>query len=255
VNVDQRIDHLYALPPEEFVSARDALAQELRDAGDRKAASQVKSLRRPTVAAWAVNQMARSNPSEMADLLAAGEELREAQRGAMTAKGKTNIQRLVGQRRSIVDRLTNAAGDVLDQTGRGSGAHRDQIFATLLTASTDPAVAELVRSRRLDHERKPSSDLGELFGGFAALGSDVDADDLRAQERIGELEGDVERTHREAGRATERAERLRRAADEARAQAERKEQAAGEAEKEATAARKAADAAVKALERFRSKPR
>jgi hypothetical protein len=49
---DPSVDRLYELPLDEFVAARDALAKERKDPA-------VKKLRKPTVPAWAVNQLAR----------------------------------------------------------------------------------------------------------------------------------------------------------------------------------------------------
>src|SRR3954451_9005490 len=55
-------DELYGLALEEFVSERDALAKRLRSAGDRAGAEEVKRLAKPSRAAWAVNQLMRSQP-------------------------------------------------------------------------------------------------------------------------------------------------------------------------------------------------
>jgi hypothetical protein len=52
-------DDLYALPPGEFTRARDERAKGLRKEGRRDEADEVKALRKPTVAAWALNQLAR----------------------------------------------------------------------------------------------------------------------------------------------------------------------------------------------------
>src|SRR5207249_1478034 len=68
-------------PPGEFVARRDARAKELRKAGDRAGADAVKKLRKPSVAAAAVNRLAREAADEVAGLLAAGEALRQAQLG------------------------------------------------------------------------------------------------------------------------------------------------------------------------------
>ncbi|MDP8988077.1 MAG: hypothetical protein M3N11_06985, partial [Actinomycetota bacterium] len=56
------LDQLYELEPRHFVAARDRLVRELRAAGERQAAAAVKGLRRPTVVAWALNQVARAHP-------------------------------------------------------------------------------------------------------------------------------------------------------------------------------------------------
>src|SRR5215208_532649 len=77
--IEQAMRELYALPPGDFTSARDARVKELRADGDRDAAAAVKALRRPTVAAWALNQLARSRAKDVERLLEAGERLRSAQ--------------------------------------------------------------------------------------------------------------------------------------------------------------------------------
>ncbi len=70
---------LYGLPLADFTKARDELARRLRREGRRDDAEAVKALRKPTVAAWALNQLARRRPGDVERLLATGERLREAQ--------------------------------------------------------------------------------------------------------------------------------------------------------------------------------
>ena len=70
--VEQAAEELYGLPPGEFTRARDARVKELRTEGDREAADAVKGLRKPTVAAWALNQLARRNRRDVDLLLDAG---------------------------------------------------------------------------------------------------------------------------------------------------------------------------------------
>ena len=67
-SVQRAIDRLYARPLTDFISARDALAKELRAAGDREAASAVKSLRKPSRAAWALNRVAHQEPDSLTAL-------------------------------------------------------------------------------------------------------------------------------------------------------------------------------------------
>jgi hypothetical protein len=67
-----QVDALFALPPEEFTAARDRLARELSDGGNKEAAKEVKGLKRPTVAAWAVNQTVRGHPDALERLTKAG---------------------------------------------------------------------------------------------------------------------------------------------------------------------------------------
>ena len=69
--IDETIDRLYGLPLAEFTGARNAAASELRKAGRREAADQVKALRKPTAAAAAVNRLVREHRSEVEQFLRA----------------------------------------------------------------------------------------------------------------------------------------------------------------------------------------
>ncbi len=125
---------LYALPPEEFTAARDALAKQDKT---------VKALRRPTVAAWVVNTLVRQDAPLLEQLLAVGEELAQAQ----SSRDAAALRTLGDQRRQLVAAVTVRAVQV---AGREvTAAVRDEVAATLEAALADPASAEAVRSGRL----------------------------------------------------------------------------------------------------------
>ena len=65
-------DDLYGLPLGEFTAARDALAKRLRGEKRREDADFVKGLKRPSVAAGAINLAVREHGAD--DLLAAGDD-------------------------------------------------------------------------------------------------------------------------------------------------------------------------------------
>src|SRR4029453_3354374 len=69
---EQDADALYGLPLEDFTKARNELAEDLRAQGARPAANRVKALPKPTTAAWAVNQVMRTQHKDARALLAAG---------------------------------------------------------------------------------------------------------------------------------------------------------------------------------------
>jgi hypothetical protein len=73
------IDELFALPLDEFTAARNALAKRLKQDGDAEAAEAVRTLSKPSVAAWAVNQLARRDPETVRSLLNVAARLRSAQ--------------------------------------------------------------------------------------------------------------------------------------------------------------------------------
>ncbi|MQA76515.1 MAG: hypothetical protein GEU88_19700, partial [Solirubrobacterales bacterium] len=81
--VDERLDELYREHPDGFVAGRDRLAKDLRDAGDREQADRLKKLRRPTVAAWAINRAALESPAQLQAFAEASRELEEAQARAL----------------------------------------------------------------------------------------------------------------------------------------------------------------------------
>ena len=55
-------DELYALSPADFTPARDARAKELKGS---ELAAQVKKLKKPSVAAWVVNQLVRHETEQV----------------------------------------------------------------------------------------------------------------------------------------------------------------------------------------------
>ena len=65
-----RLAALYAEPLASFTPARDALAKDLKAAGDTEAAARAKSLRKPALAAWVVNLLVRRD-AEQVDAAAA----------------------------------------------------------------------------------------------------------------------------------------------------------------------------------------
>src|SRR3954466_2958670 len=73
---------LYGLPPEQFTAARNALSKALRDVGDATGSASVKTLRKPTIAAWLANRLVRIASDEVAELTEFGDELRQAHQSA-----------------------------------------------------------------------------------------------------------------------------------------------------------------------------
>src|SRR5438034_9907423 len=81
--LESELDRLYGLPLDEFTAARNELATRLRKAGQADAAERVRELRKPSVAVWTVNQLARRYPDEIEELVEGGKRLRDAQAKAL----------------------------------------------------------------------------------------------------------------------------------------------------------------------------
>ena len=89
-DLDQRIDALYAGSPSDFTAGRDALAKDLRAAGERDEADRVRRLRRPTKIAAELNRLAREEPGGMAAAIDAEGALEAAQRGVLEGTGSAD---------------------------------------------------------------------------------------------------------------------------------------------------------------------
>ena len=155
-------DELYGLDPKDFVPARNELAQRLRKAGDRPLASQVAKLRRPSPAAWAVNQLARRHRDELEELVRLGEALRAAQHGALAGAEPGDLRQAARARRDAVSRLVGLAEALLEERGGGAGTHAREVASTLEAASLDAEAATAVLAGRLFDELEPPSGFGVL---------------------------------------------------------------------------------------------
>src|SRR5437867_10634597 len=80
------LDSLFKLPLTEFTAARNAMAARLKKEGAGEAAYRVKALGKPSVAAWAVNQIYWEHPGAFDELMAAGERLAQAHASQLTGK-------------------------------------------------------------------------------------------------------------------------------------------------------------------------
>ena len=251
---DDAIDRLYGLALEEFIPARDALAKELRDAGRRGEATAVKALRKPTVAAWAVNQAVRSQPPAARELWAAGDALAAAQEAVLSGKGSgADLREAAERERVALDPLVDAARGLLTSSGGDlSETTIDRVRATLQAAAIDADAREEVAAGRAVREREPRG----LFGGEAAAAVPAGrgrsaSRDRSARGRTGTEEGSVRGRSAESARG--RSAARGRAADSAPGRSApsppARSAAQRERDREAEAARKREEAAARKRER------
>src|SRR5256885_16408872 len=86
MNLDDVVAQLLAGSLNEFTSARNAKAKELKAAGERDLAAEVAGLEKPPVAVWAVNQRARQKKPQLERLRRAGAGVVQAQSGGVSAR-------------------------------------------------------------------------------------------------------------------------------------------------------------------------
>ena len=151
---DEEIDGLYGLPLDEFTRARDELARRIRQEGEGERAAEVKQLRKPTLPAWVINQLARRRELDMQRLLNAGEQLAGAQAEAIRAQsGDAFLEARRDQQRAL-EALAAGASEILAEAGRGTAA-LDRVFATLRAGSLTDDGRALLKSGRLTEELEP----------------------------------------------------------------------------------------------------
>jgi hypothetical protein len=134
--LDSARGRVYGGPLEDFVRRRDALARELRSAGERELAGTVKALRKPSRIAWALN-LAATESAAIDTLTSAVENMLDAQ-----AAG--------GDVRTAIGVLRSAVRDFAAHAERGATAGGQSIDAGTLA---NAVLAVLGRPGTLDQLR------------------------------------------------------------------------------------------------------
>lgn len=237
---------LLALPPGEFTAARTARA---KAASDREIARAITAIRKPTVAAWAVDALVRAHPGDIDRMLEVAAALREAQEDL----DATAMRELSSRRRAVAGMLAATAVEVAAEAGvTVSASAREDVERTLNAGMLDAAAGEAVRSARLVRTleavgMEPVDLEGALAGGAPPLPAPVSRDELaprRARKQ-------AERAARVAAADASDAERALRKAEaslaSARERADHAEERAAELRRELTRLDREAEAASTAV--------
>ena len=139
--IDTEIDRLYQLPPDEFTAARNALAKQAgADAAD------VRSLAKPPIAAWAVNQIYWKQRAVYDALIGASTELRKLHR-AILAGRRADIREAAKTHDEAIDTSLKAALAILREEGHPvTDATRQAILTTLRALPADDPPGRLTRA-------------------------------------------------------------------------------------------------------------
>ena len=231
------VAELFRVPPAEFTAVRDALVKQRKAEGDKEGAAAIKALRRPSVGAWAVNQVARDHPELVDAVVEAGAAVRAAQEALLAGGERGDLRAATGARRDAVRAATKAA------VALAGAAHRDTITATFDAAASDEDAAAAVRAGTLQKELAAPSGF-ELLGvvpdaveedadepeddGGARAEAQARAEAARAAATVARTRADDAAEHRrelerqlaDATDAAEEAERLAVEAEELAAEAE-----------------------------------
>jgi hypothetical protein len=250
--VNEDVADLYRGDLGQFIARRTALAKTLRTT-DAPAAAAVAKLRKPSVSAWAIDQVAAEEPGIIAGLLAAGADALEAQRLVAHGAGSGDHIRAAATRvRDAIEAAARAAESTLAASGHATGDETArQIRTTLQSAATGSVDARLALWRgTLDGSLGPA--------GFADDSAGADPPELAAAlaplrrpppprpARAGPAQSAPKRNigeQRAAAQLLDNARRAREMATAKRDQADRLAATARAAEEEALAAEAAASVA------------
>jgi hypothetical protein len=237
-DVDARVDELYCVPLDRFVPARVALVKELRAEKRRAEAEAVNRLQKPALAAWAVNQVVRSQPKAATALWAAGDAVLAVQERAVAGRASgAELREAIAAQRDALAPLADAARGMLSPRG------------AFLNEQAVQAVIETLHAAAVDREARPDVERGRLarplrLAGLGALPALAATRPAAVPEETGSAAADEEREADEREAAAREAE--------ARAAAERERAAA---ERELERAVRARDAARERVERRREELR
>jgi hypothetical protein len=156
------VAELYGADPDAFTERRKALAAAAREAGDKQSAAAITALRKPTRAAWVVNQLARTDPDAAARMAALAADLRAAEQ----AGDGRRLRELSAERGSLLDGLV-AQALVAAGTPDPPPTLRAEVTDTLTAALADPATAADFAAGRLTKAAQ--------WGGFGYAGFTVAA--------------------------------------------------------------------------------
>jgi hypothetical protein len=134
------VDELFKLPLVDFIGARNALAAQLKKSGQANDANLVKTLAKPSVSAWTVNQLYWHHRAAFDKLLAAGQRLR----------GKvTDVRGALGARHEALLRLADLATSLLSDAGHNPSPDTIRRVTTTLEAlsalSNGPTLGRLTQ--------------------------------------------------------------------------------------------------------------
>lgn len=214
MDLESVAEELYTLALAEFVAVRNTRSKEARAEGNRELAAAIQALRKPAVAAWAVNQLTREHADDVRVLLELGRELRSAQ----SALAGAELRSLTRRRYELVAGLITQARTLAADRGQriseeAAGAIRSTLEATLV----DPASADAVQAARLSDPLQVSG-FGFEFGFGAAGAVDAPAETSGpAGADVAHLDAHRERRAAELERAKAELQRVETALEHARA--------------------------------------
>ena len=161
--LEDDVDALFKIPLPEFACARNTLAAQLKKSGRGDEAVLVKALVKPSISAWAVNQLYWNHRDAFDRLIASGERFHKAQASPVAGK-LANLRGALDARREALTHLSDLATSLLRDAGHNPAPDTVRRITTTLEAmSAHASRSDAPRPGRLTHDVDPP--------GFEALAS------------------------------------------------------------------------------------
>ena len=159
--VNDDIDALFKLPLTEFIDARKTLAARLKKTGYADDAQRVKTLAKPSISAWTVNQLYWNHREEFDELISTGQRFRKAQ-----ASGKiVTMREALDARREALSELSDLATEILSDASHNPSLDvLRRITTTLEALSSLASFSNEISPGRLTQDIDPPG--FDLFGSF-----------------------------------------------------------------------------------------
>ena len=242
IDRESELDRLYRAPLADFVKVRNDLAGHLKKEGDEAGAAEVAAIKKPSVSAWIVNQLAHAAQLELARLVKAGEAMEQAQRQSMSGGDSRGFADARGDEAATITRLRAAAKKILPSA---SPAILDRVANTLRAGSATSDRRDLIKKGRLTEDLDPPG-----FEAFSGLPMVTPAAKPARQSAATKASARIETLQRRKREAEENTRALSAKADDLEEEAAAAEELAKRASNAAAKARKVADSARIELERF-----
>lgn len=131
--LEDDVDALFQLPLTEFISARKTLAARLKQEGHGDQSNRVKALIKPSISAWAVNQLYWHKREAFDRLIATGQDFRRAQSSRFAGK-VADMREALDARLEALSELSTLATEVLRDAGHNPTPDMVRRITTTLEA-------------------------------------------------------------------------------------------------------------------------
>lgn len=148
MDLEAALNELYGAAPEDFVAERKRLSKELKTEGRADDADLVAKVRKPTVAAWALNQLARRSRREIDLLLDSGHRMRAAQAGLLRGEARDMFEQAQHTEREMIAQLVREAERLLGERGKASSTTLEQVAASLHAGAVSERGREVLAAGR-----------------------------------------------------------------------------------------------------------